>query len=264
MRPERTGTSELASAAGPGSSVSSDTSTDAVRTTGDDATSDAHDGRAILFVGNSYTAGNDLAGLVEALASADGAAPVAVEVIAVAGETMAGHLSTPSTLDAITTGDWDLVVLQGQSVEPMEPGSDFHSAATSLADVVVDAGAAVVLFETWARADGDALYQQPWYGPDPAAAQAKLRAAYQAVADSSGGRVAPVGDAWERAWTEAPELPLYAGDGSHATIHGSYLAACVLLEALTERRAVDNPFWPDALTANEAATLQALADAATP
>ena len=53
--------------------------------------------------------------------------PVAVEVIAVAGETMAGHLSTPSTLDAITTGDGEDAFVEiveaynaGRSLEGIE------------------------------------------------------------------------------------------------------------------------------------------------
>ncbi|MCA9692559.1 MAG: hypothetical protein KC636_23370 [Myxococcales bacterium] len=213
---------------------------------------------SVLFVGNSYTAGNGLVDLLLALADPG---TLDAEVITVGGETLGGHLATPATVDAIASGAWDMVVLQGQSVEPLlaEDG-DFDEAALALAELVTSAGATPVFFETWARAAGDPLYAEPWYGPDPAAAQAKLRAAYQAVADASGGAVAPIGDAFERAWTEAPAIDLYALDGSHASLAGSYLAACVLLGALLDVDATGRS-WPEGVAADDAATLQAIADA---
>lgn len=59
-----------------------------------------------------------------------------------------------------------------------------------------------------------------------------LRDAYAAAAAESCADVAPAGDAWQHVWTTHPEIGLYAGDGSHATLAGSYLASCVFAEAL--------------------------------
>ncbi len=216
----------------------------------------------VLFIGNSYTAGNDLAGLVEALAAADPEAPeINAEVIAMGGQTMAGHLATQATLDVIATGGWDFVALQGQSVEPVFPdNSEFIDAGIELAELVGDAGATPALFETWARAAGHELYDEAWYGPDPAAAQAKLRAAYQQVADASAGVMAPAGDAWEIIWEEEPAIELYAGDGSHAAIAGAYLAACVFFKVFSDRSPVGNQSVPDGVDADTATLLQQAAD----
>lgn len=54
--------------------------------------------------------------------------------------------------------------------------------------------------------------------------------------------VAPVGLAWEHALTRRPQLDLWAGDGTHPSRAGSYLAACVFYSVLTRRSPVGNPF----------------------
>jgi len=199
------------------------------------------------------------------MADADPEAPeLLTEAIAIGGETMAGHLSTASTITTIEEGVWDFVVLQGQSVEPLFPNSGFTEAGIELAGVVTDAGATPVLFETWARQAGHELYQEPWYGATPAQAQAGLRAAYQGVADASGGVMAPAGDAWELIWTEEPMLPLYAGDGSHAQITGTYLAASVFFETLTGISPVGNMGIPEGIDPDTAMTLQQAADEVVP
>jgi len=219
----------------------------------------------VLFIGNSYTAGNDLAGLVQAMGEADPEAPeLVIEAIAIGGETMAGHLSTASTITTIEEGVWDFVVLQGQSVEPLFPNSGFTEAGIELAGVVKDAGATPLLFETWARKAGSELYEEPWYGATPEEAQAGLRAAYQEVADASGGAMAPVGDAWEIIWTEEPMIDLYAGDGSHAQLTGTYLAASVFFEAITQVSPVGNMGIPDGVDPETAMILQEAADEVVP
>ncbi len=232
-------------------------------TTEDGSTSDTDepDALEVLFIGNSYTAGNDLAGLVvEMFEASDSTPALTTEVIAIGGQTMGGHLATPSTVMAIEQGTWDYVVLQGQSVEPLVPDSDFSVSAIELATIVGDNGATPVLFETWARQAGHELYQQPWYGENPAQAQAGLRVAYQDVADATGGIMAPVGDAWEIIWTDAPMVPLYAGDGSHAQLPGTYLAACVFFESLSGESPVGNTGIPDGVDQATAMVLQQAAD----
>jgi hypothetical protein len=89
--------------------------------------------------------------------------------------------------------------------------------------------------------------------------QAGLRKAYQTVATQNGGRMAPVGDAWETALASHPAIPLFAGDGSHPAEHGSYLAACVFYAALTGNSPEGLSFWPAAVSAADAAALQKVA-----
>jgi hypothetical protein len=57
--------------------------------------------------------------------------------------------------------------------------------------------------------------------------QAQLRSCYTDLADELGAIVAPVGDAWQNAVTQNPQLDLWYRDGLHSSETGTYLAACV-------------------------------------
>merc|ERR1711970_25379 len=72
----------------------------------------------ILFLGNSYTYFNDLPGMVRSLAAAAGFSAT-VKSVAPGGQTLGGHVS--SSLGQITSGDWDVVVIQDQSQRPSFP-----------------------------------------------------------------------------------------------------------------------------------------------
>ncbi len=92
--------------------------------------------------------------------------------------------------------------------------------------------------------------------------QAGLRAAYQTAAGATGGVMAPVGDAWETSLANHPTVLLHSGDGSHPTIAGSYLAACMFYLVLTGQQTILAPApAPAGLSESEAATLRAVAEA---
>jgi hypothetical protein len=216
----------------------------------------------VLFVGNSYTFQNDLPARVAAVAVSDSGGPaLEVESIAVGGARLLDHLATPATVAAIRDGGWTHVVLQGQSVEPLYDRAGFAAAAAGLAAEVVAAGAEALFYETWARQVGSDVYAESWSGGTPAAMQAGLRDAYAAVAAAAGGRMVPVGDAWERALAEHPTIGLFDSDGSHPSPAGTYLAACVFHAVLSGRRpsAVDGA--PPGLAPADAAELRTVAEA---
>ncbi|MBW2456643.1 MAG: hypothetical protein JRI68_19145 [Deltaproteobacteria bacterium] len=215
----------------------------------------------VLFVGNSYTSVNDLPGRVRDLSTSSDPAFV-VSSVAVGAATLQNHVDSSGAVPAIQTGGWDAVVLQGQSVEPIMTPTAFQNGALAL-DVEIDlVGAATVFFETWARAPGHAVYQETWSGGNPTAMQAGLRAAYQTAAGATGGVMAPVGDAWETSLANHPAVPLHSGDGSHPTMAGSYLAACMFYLVLTGHQTIPAPApAPSGLSESDAATLRAVAEA---
>lgn len=213
----------------------------------------------VLFVGNSYTFVNDLPTWVRRLADASGAAAVTVDSVAVPSATLADHVTTTGAMDRIHMGGWTHVVLQGQSVEPLASPVGFEAAAATLADEVKAVGAAPVFYETWARRAGDAVYQEAWSGGTPAAMQAGLRAEYQKVAAAAGASVAPAGDAWEKALTELPSIDLFAADGSHPSMSGTYLVAGVFHATITGHSPVGIADRPLEISAADAAALQAVA-----
>jgi hypothetical protein len=63
--------------------------------------------------------------------------------------------------------------------------------------------------------------------------QADWTRAALTVAEATGAAIAPVGESWGIARRERPNLVLQQSDGNHATLAGSYAAACTLFYALT-------------------------------
>ena len=70
----------------------------------------AQTSKKVLFIGNSYTAANDLGGLVDSLAIADGNEFI-YTVHSPGGQTFKNHTENPATFDYIRQEKWDYVVL---------------------------------------------------------------------------------------------------------------------------------------------------------
>jgi len=179
----------------------------------------------VLFIGNSYTYVNDLPRVFGEIARSGGQ-NVETAMVAHGGETLAEHAASPETLGAISGSSWHFVVLQEQSeipsVEALRQGQ-MYPAAQSLAGAIRAAGGNPVLLETWAHRDG-----WPDYSLSYTAMQAQIDHGYLQLAGDLGVGVATVGDAWQVALDQTPALALWQADGSHPTMEGTYLAACVL------------------------------------
>jgi hypothetical protein len=118
-------------------------------------------------------------------------------------------------------GPWELVILQGQSREPINPkkSDKFKSSVKSLDAMIHKAGAKTVLFMTWA------------YKAKPEMA-GPLRVAYTNLGNELKALVVPAGVAFERARIKNPNMELYAKDGKHPSVLGTYLVANVFFSAL--------------------------------
>ena len=90
------------------------------------------------------------------------------------------------------------------------------------------AGAKPVLYMTWGRKNG---FPEVGFS-NFSSMQEQLTFGYLNIAHELGIRVAPVGVAWETAHERKPSLELWQGDGSHPTLAGTYLAACVFYAVL--------------------------------
>ncbi len=215
----------------------------------------------ILFLGNSYTYGNQLPQLVQTISEAEGTLPqLKTEMMAAGGLQLKDHLARPAHMQALESGNFNVVVLQGQSVEPLLVSGEFQTAARTISDRATAAGVAVRFFETWARREGHLVYQEAWSGGDPKTMQAGLRAAYSQAAQAGGGEMIPVGDAFELSLQKHPELIIHAPDGSHPSILGSYLAACVFYGFFTRQAIKDFTVLPEHLDRAEAEKLAAVAN----
>lgn len=181
----------------------------------------------VLFVGNSYTYYSEMPSIVEAMAKR-AKTPFVVEMIAEPGATLEGHVADGAVVAALDRADWDVVVLQEQSLRPLEDRERMFGAVRALDQAIDAEGARLVLFETWARRDY----------PDMAV---PLEDAYRTIAAEVGGTVAPVGAVWQKVRQRAPELPIFDADGSHPSVVGSYLTACVLYATIAEPKKAQCP-----------------------
>jgi hypothetical protein len=184
----------------------------------------------VLFIGNSQLAGNDVPGLVMKLARNEDR-KLEVEAILRGGFTLENHWNAGDTLTAIRRGVWDVVVLQAQSLEPIERQVNYFKFVRLFNSEIRQVGAKTVLHLNWARKDiGNPLELQPRW------TQATLE-----IAREIGAGVVPVGLAWTQSLSGFPELILHSPDGNHATLAGSYLAACTYFAALYQKSPVGKP-----------------------
>lgn len=224
----------------------------------------------VVLVGNSYTARNDLERALNELLRATCQVTSATRVTALTqgGATWSDHVGwlarDPDWSDAFA---WprDVFVLQEQSQIPGFPETDpaWVLSRGALADLVEAADGDALLFETWGRREGDP--DNPSLYPDYATMQDRLTAGYRAYADAQAAlgqpvTIAPVGQAFRAVYDASAPDPLaadaafaqlYAGDGSHPSPAGTWLAATVLTTAITGRVPVDYPMVgvPDAVRA---------------
>ena len=206
----------------------------------------------VLFVGNSYTYVNDLPATFADLARAGGQ-NVETGMIANGGETLAQHAASSETLDKIASAPWTVVVLQEQSETPAtSPGrSMMYPAARTLAQKVRSIGAAPMFFMTWAHRDGISVAGVNTYE----SMQLAIDAGYNGIAEELDAAVAPVGFTWFVTRRDHPDLAMWQDDGSHPTVSGTYLAACVFYAAIF-RQSPEALTYLDGLPSGDAHDLQ--------
>lgn len=191
-----------------------------------------------LFIGNSYTATNNLPQLIADVAESAGDTLI-FSSNAPGGYTFEMHTTNATTQALIAEGTWDYVVLQEQSQIPSWPIEQVEVEcfpfATQL-DSMVKAGndcTETMFFMTWGRRDGDAA-NCPFWPPvcTYAGMDSLLQERYLLMGEYNNAEVSPVAAVWHYIRDHHPEIELYNGDGSHPSPSGSYAAACTFYTAL--------------------------------
>lgn len=172
----------------------------------------------ILFIGNSFTARNDLPDLIAQLARARGH-QIQHRLISAGGASLRMHWNKGEGQQALAADHYDTVVLQEQSTLPIKNANRFHENVRLFDEAIKAAGARTVLYMTWAR------QHEPQN-------QQILTDAYRTIGAELGTTVVPVGVAWQRFLAEHAAPALHDPDQSHPTLAGSYLAACVFYAVL--------------------------------
>ncbi len=236
---------------------------------GDERRPGAGAAETVLFIGNSFTYGanspvwkyrgdsvTDLNGggvggvpALFKLFAKEAGLDYTVSLETVGGKGLDFHLQEKLPL---VDKAWDHVVMHGLStLDAAKPGDPALLVDTvgQMAKVLharnpkVD----ILITSTWSRADQTYPDAGHWHGQPIEAMGRDIRKAYDAAAAGSPyvRGVAPVGDAWNRAFAvgfadpnpydgiSAGKVNLWAWDSYHASAYGYYLEALVVFERLT-------------------------------
>ncbi|MBI3409198.1 MAG: hypothetical protein HY040_12700 [Planctomycetes bacterium] len=178
----------------------------------------------ILFIGNSFTARNNLPGLIADLAAKRGK-KIEQCLISRGGASLRAHWNAGEAIKAIKDGHFDYVVLQEQSTLPIKNAKRMHENVRLFDEAIKAAGAKTILYLTWARKHAPQTQQT-------------ITDAYLEIGRELGATIVPVGEVWQR-FMRNHDLPvLHDRDGSHPSLAGSYLAACVFYAVLFEKSPV--------------------------
>jgi hypothetical protein len=216
----------------------------------------------VLFIGNSLTFVNEMPAMIARLAAAGGARrPFGYRRETPGGYGLSDHLANGQFRRQLVPGAWDFVVLQEQGQRPSwrspaQRENEFYAPARSLVRELRSLGLPVVFYQTFARRDGDGTNDT---ADTYDAMQERINAGYASIGRELGVPVVPVGAGWRVARTAHPALPLWAPDGMHPTVAGSYLAACAFYAYFYGRSPVGNPYDADL----DPTLARALQDAAT-
>lgn len=224
-------------------------------------TSKGGDTLRTLFVGNSYTYYNNMPQIVASLASASGDHLI-FSSSAPGGYTLKQHSTNSTTTALINQGNWDFVVLQGQSQLPSFPDAqvqaDVFPYAQALDNMIksADSCTKTVFYMTWGRKNGDAnncAFFPPLCTYEGMDSLLQLR--YTMMADSNNAVLSPVAKVWRNLRNNHPGIELYDADESHPSLKGSYAIAVSFYTLLFKKNPLGNTY-SGGLSSSEATIIQ--------
>ncbi len=195
--------------------------------------------KKVLFIGNSYTYVNDLPRAFEVLANVGGC-KVKVDSYTKGAASLQEFLDSPQHArcrELVTQGGYDFIVFQDQSQTPYITPERTLEAGKVWCAMAKKAGATPVLFITWAHAQKDR--KGDWQSVP--GMQEGTTTTYCRLAEASGAKAAPVGEAWRRWYKKYPGTALHSDDGSHPNALGTYVAACVLYGTICRQKPTELP-----------------------
>ena len=222
--------------------------------------------KRVLFLGNSYTYFNGGLPQMTALIAQSQGDTLIFDANTPGGYSLEAHWSNTQSLNKIKEGNWDLVVLQDQSQRPSFPPEVIDHQVLPYADSLTDfikennLEGNAMFFMTWGKKNGDteycALYPELCtYEGD----QKRLTETYIEMSIIFQATLSPVGIAWKVMRDSVPSLELYAADGSHPSLAGTYLSACIFYASIFEKSCID-AYYPEDISESEAEQIQYYSD----
>lgn len=176
-------------------------------------------GLHVLFIGNSLTYVNDLPAIVESLADSAGEPLLETRMVAKPDYSLEDHWNDGDAMAGIASGRWNVIVLQ-QGPSSLETSRALLLQYTRrFNEAIAKTGARPALYQVWPTSDRPMDFT-------------RANESYRLAAAAVNGILFPVGEAWLAAQRIDPTTPLYAFDGLHPSVEGSYLAALVMYSVL--------------------------------
>ncbi len=204
----------------------------------------------LLFIGNSFTYRNGGIEKHIKLMTDNTKKPIPVQVdkATKGGATLKIHFGIDSVHEKIKNGNNNIVILQEDIPEYKEHNvAPFFEYATLFEKEITSSKSKLVLFMAWP-------YERlNWISLD------EIVAAHKTIAKQLNATVAPVGIALDRSLSMRPHMAMLGKDKEHETVHGTYLASCVIYATLFNINPIRVRYWPEGITKFEARYLQDLA-----
>ncbi len=191
----------------------------------------------ILFLGNSHTGANNLTGMVKSLIESDGT-QTTVQTKTHSTGFLEDLANSTALQQDLKSGKWHVVVMQGAKLSSSHKYDYDHSGAVQIAKLAKQNKVKPYLFAEWPR--------RGWNE------SAYIMREYREIADPSGAAIIPVCHAWDAFLKENPQAQLWASDGNHASLQGSYLAACTIAAWLATPEAKTPTWVPQGVSPNMA------------
>lgn len=215
---------------------------------------------SILFIGNSFTYGNNMPWLFSNIVQDYGYVNVKVDSVMVGSYTLEMFCDPEDKYckqidEKFAANSYDIVVIQEQSIRPINNYEKFHDAAEILVGKARANGAKVLFYETWGYAEG---YPDLGYNGWTTSQMAYLLAdAYTGLAEELGVEVVYCGLVMLDAYQKEMDLDLYHKDLKHPGMGGSYLVALTFFNYIFHADTRKVGYKPNALTQEQADFLKA-------
>jgi len=203
----------------------------------------------LLFIGNSFTYRNGGIEKHIKLMADNSTKPIPVQAdkATKGGATLKIHFGIDSVHEKIKNGNNDIVILQEDIPEYKEHIiAPFFEYATLFEKEISLSKSKLVLFMAWP------YERSNWISLD------EIVSAHKSIAKQLNATVAPVGIALDRSLRIRPQMAMLGKDKEHESIHGTYLASCVIYATLFNKSPKGVSYWPEGITKQEARYLQGL------
>ncbi len=197
----------------------------------------------ILFLGNSHTSYNNIAGTVKSMIESDGTGNRAYVETRI-GAFLEDLATNQQVLNTIKNGKWNYVIFQGAKLSSSHQYNYSQDGAIAMAKLAIASGAKAMLYAEWPR--------RGWNETN------YILGVYNKIAAASGASIIPVCRSWDIALAKYPKVNLWMSDGNHANALGGYLASASLYLWLAGDKATPR-YVPAGVNGTSASQLFAIA-----